>query len=78
MASLPPLKIIRVGTDMMPSFEAVSCASSTSTFTTLSLPVYSVAISSITGASALHGPHQVAWKSTRTGVEAFRTSASHD
>ena len=38
-----------------------------STFTTLSLPSYSLSAQTIDGATSLHGPHQAAWKSTMTG-----------
>src|ERR1035437_8741896 len=42
----------------------------------LSVPSFSPAISSRTGAIILHGPHQVAQKSTSTGVSDLRTSES--
>src|SRR5687768_7969684 len=43
--------------------------------TTLSLSLFSAAISSSTGATILHGPHHSAQKSTRTGLSLCRTSA---
>src|SRR5687768_16121228 len=42
--------------------------------TTLSLSLFSAAISSRTGATILHGPHHSAQKSTRTGLSLCRTS----
>src|SRR5271154_3017581 len=50
---------------------------STSIFITLSLPLYCTATSSTTGANALHGPHQAAQKSTRTGCSDCNTSCSN-
>src|ERR1700677_713443 len=50
---------------------------STSIFITLSLPLYCAATSSTTGANALHGPHQAAQKSTRTGCSDCSTSCSN-
>src|ERR1700710_1927245 len=46
-----------------------------SSFATVSLSPCSRAISSRTGATILHGPHQVAQKSTRTGFSLFSTSS---
>ncbi len=60
----------------MPYREGVELFLSTSIFITLSLPLYCVATSSTTGASARQGPHQAAQKSTRTGCSLFRTSCS--
>src|ERR1700693_4375045 len=42
----------------------------------VTLPLYSVASSSTIGAIARQGPHQVAQKSTRTGLSDFKTSWS--
>ena len=39
-----------------------------SSLATVSLPPYSLAISSSTGANILHGPHHSAQKSTSTGL----------
>src|SRR6266567_7302943 len=50
--------------------------SSTSTLAILSSPSFSPAISSRTGAIILQGPHQVAQKSTSTGVSDCKTSVS--
>src|ERR1700691_6329889 len=50
---------------------------STSIFITLSLPLYCTATSSTTGANALHGPHQAAQKSTKTGCSDCSTSCSN-
>src|SRR5919107_28363 len=49
---------------------------STSTLTTSIAPSYLLAIFSISGATILQGPHQVAQKSTTTGLSFFRTSCS--
>src|SRR5919112_2257425 len=49
---------------------------STSTLTTSTAPSYFAAIFSISGATILHGPHQVAQKSTTTGFSFLRTSCS--
>src|SRR5438309_5158301 len=49
---------------------------STSILPTFTLPWYSVASSSTIGAIARQGPHQVAQKSTRTGLSDFSTSWS--
>src|SRR5262245_34778501 len=46
------------------------------TLTSLSSSFLSSAIFSSTGATAWHGPHQTAQKSTRTGVSLWRTSWS--
>src|SRR2546423_14030044 len=43
----------------------------------VSLSPFSAAISSSTGATILHGPHQVAQKSTRTGFSLVRTSSTN-
>src|SRR4029077_8223987 len=75
--SLPPWKSTNVGTERMPSEDAGAWASSTSHFTTLTLPFMSPAISSATGARTLQGPHHVAWKSTSTGIVDLATSVSH-
>src|SRR5450631_2178024 len=44
----------------------------------VSLAEFSAAISSRIGATARHGPHHSAQKSTSTGLSLFRTSASND
>src|SRR4051812_30788080 len=44
----------------------------------VSFSPFSAAISSSTGATILHGPHQVAQKSTRTGVLLDSTSAENE
>src|SRR5258708_1427371 len=49
---------------------------STSILPTFTRPTYSPANSSTIGAIARQGPHQVAQKSTNTGVSDFNTSAS--
>ena len=51
--------------------------SSTSILATLSWSPISPAISSRTGAMRLHGPHQVAQKSVKTGLSDFKTSLSN-
>ena len=72
----PPLKNSRVGMLMMPYRPATSGFSSVLSFMTLSLPLYSEANSSTTGATIWHGPHHTAQKSTRTRPEALPTSVS--
>src|SRR5499427_3793845 len=72
----PPLKIIRVGIDMTPYFEAVFGLSSTFSFTILTLSPIAPAISSSAGAIMRQGPHHSAQKSTTTGPVALSTSAS--
>src|SRR6187200_2557741 len=50
---------------------------STSTLTTSTVPSYLAASFSISGATILQGPHQVAQKSTTTGLSFWRTSCSN-
>src|SRR5262245_22008002 len=75
-ASCPSLKIIRVGIDWMPYFDAVCGFSSTLSLTILTLPLSVPAISSSAGAIIRQGPHHSAQKSTTTGPVAFNTSDS--
>src|SRR6202162_4297965 len=63
----PPLKIIRVGIDITPYFDAVFGLSSTLSFTILTFSPIAPAISSSAGAIMRHGPHHSAQKSTTTG-----------
>src|SRR5713226_7094132 len=72
----PPLKIISVGIDITPYFEAVFGLSSTFSFTIFTLSPIAPAISSSAGAIIRQGPHHSAQKSTTTGPFAFKTSAS--
>src|SRR6185369_7702756 len=72
----PPLKIIRVGIDITPYFDAVFGLSSTLSFTILTLSPIAPAISSRAGAIMRQGPHHSAQKSTTTGPFALSTSAS--
>src|SRR6185295_15322312 len=72
----PFLKIIKVGIDMMPYFEATPGFSSTLSFTILTLSPIVPAISSRAGAIIRHGPHHSAQKSTTTGLVDFSTSTS--
>src|SRR5689334_24094158 len=72
----PPLKIIRVGIDITPYFEAVFGLSSTFSFTILTFSPIAPAISSSAGAIMRQGPHHSAQKSTTTGPFALSTSAS--
>src|SRR3989454_1497761 len=72
----PPLKIIRVGIDITPYFEAVFGLSSTFSFTILTLSPIAPEISSRAGAIMRQGPHHSAQKSTTTGPVALSTSAS--
>src|SRR6266850_7793415 len=55
---------------------AVDPLASTSSFPTLTRPLYSSAMESMVGARARHGAHHAAQKSTSTGVLAFTTSDS--
>src|SRR5688572_5485717 len=75
-STLPFLKIINVGMPLTLYFGAVTGLASTSSLTILSLPAYSSASSSSTGAIILQGPHHCAQKSTRTGPADFSTSSS--
>src|SRR6201987_4719282 len=72
----PPLKIIRVGIDITPYFDAVFGLSSTLSFTILTLSPIVPAISSSAGAIIRQGPHHSAQKSTTTGPDASSTSDS--
>src|ERR1044071_771301 len=72
----PPWKIIRVGIDITPYFDAVFGLSSTLSFTILTLSPIAPAISSSAGAIMRQGPHHSAQKSTTTGPSALRTSVS--
>src|SRR6201989_2921549 len=72
----PFLKIISVGIDMMPYFDATPGFSSTLSFTILTLSPMLPAISSSAGALMRHGPHHSAQKSTTTGLVDLSTSAS--
>src|ERR1700739_1479660 len=72
----PPLKIIKVGIDITPYFEAVFGLSSTLSFTILTLSPIAPAISSSAGAIMRQGPHHSAQKSTTTGPVALSTSDS--
>src|SRR5262249_12426894 len=65
-----------VGMERMPKLAASSGLWSTSTLATLNRSGFSDAISSRTGASARHGPHQFAQKSTSTGLSECDTSLS--
>src|SRR5215217_1016393 len=65
-----------VGMLRMPKRLAISPASSVFSLATLALPSYSFAISSTTGPTMRHGPHQGAQKSTSTVPVWFRTSCS--
>src|SRR5882757_1595454 len=51
---------------------------STSSLATVNLSLFSPAISSRTGATILHGPHQVAQKSTTTVLLLLSTSDSNE
>lgn len=75
-SALPFLKRITVGMLTMPNSLESSSSLSTFTLPTFILPSFSSAISARVGASILHGPHQSAQKSTRTGTTEFKTSDS--
>src|SRR5689334_24936516 len=68
--------MITVGIDMIPSCIGTDGFSSMSIFMTLTLSPSSPWICSTIGAIMRHGPHQVAQKSTSTGLSAFRTADS--
>jgi len=53
---------------MTPNFEAASWFCSVEAFATINFPSNSFAIFSRVGPSIMQGPHQLAQKSTRTGV----------
>src|ERR1700760_4731410 len=74
----PSLNRISVGIDTTSKLRAVSGLASTSSLATVSCPTDSLAISASTGATILHGPHQVAQKSTSTGVLLANTSLSNE
>src|SRR5215471_6589410 len=74
--SCPFLKRIRVGMPLIPKLAMPSPFSSTFILSTFALPWYFSAIASTVGAIRLQGPHHSAQKSTRTGSEDFKTSAS--
>src|SRR3954463_12205565 len=73
VATAPFLKRIIVGIERTSYFAAVSWLSSTLSLTTRRLR--SEAISSSTGPTTRHGPHQGAQKSTSTGLSDSSTSA---
>src|SRR6266581_7627628 len=68
--------MITVGIDMIPSCIGVAGFWSMSIFSTLILSPSSPWICSTIGAIMRHGPHQVAQKSTSTGLSDFRTAVS--
>src|SRR5690606_32739498 len=74
----PPTSRNTVGTERIWNAAATCCCWSTSTLASTKAPPYSPASFSRIGPSDLHGPHQVAQKSTSTGVcsDFCRTSVS--
>src|SRR6056297_2664333 len=72
--SFPSSKITRVGILITSYLEAVDWFSSTLSLATLISSEYSLAIFSTTGATILHGAHQSAQKSTKTGTSDLKTS----
>ena len=76
--TFPSLMSFTEGIDMTPNVSAWFWFLSVSAFATISFPSYASAIFFRVGASILHGPHQSAQKSTRTGVvfDFSRTSFS--
>src|SRR2546425_13356975 len=66
--------MMTVGIDMIPSCIGTAGFSSMSIFMTLILSPSSPWICSTIGAIMRQGPHQVAQKSTSTGLSAFRTA----
>ncbi len=73
----PLTKRFIVGIEVIPYLIAIALSSSVLSFTILIFAECSVAISSRIGATARHGPHHSAQKSTSTGVLLFSTSASN-
>src|SRR5690554_1009981 len=79
VASTWPLrKRSKVGIERMLYLGAVASFSSIFNLAILTLPAYSSASTSSTGAIILQGPHQAAQKSTSTGMSEPRTSASNE
>src|SRR5688572_28585033 len=76
--SLPPANSDIVGIDRILKRPARSCSSSVFTLTTTSRPASLEATRAISGATARHGPHHGAQKSTSTGTGDAFTSASKD
>src|SRR4051812_39180590 len=72
----PPLKIIKVGIDITPYFDAVFGFSSTLSLRIVTFSPIAVEISSSAGAIMRQGPHHSAQKSTTTGPVALSTSVS--
>jgi len=66
--TFPSLNSFTAGIDITPNLEAAFWFSSVAAFATISLSLYSFAIFSKVGPSIIQGPHQLAQKSTRTGV----------
>ena len=64
----PSLKSFTAGIDMTPYFDAASLLSSVEAFARMNLPSYSLESFCRIGFSVMQGPHQLAQKSTRTGV----------
>src|SRR6185503_10254223 len=75
-ASLPPLKRINVGMPLIPYRCEIEGLSSTFTFTTRALAAYFSATAATVGSSMRQGAHQVAQKSTNTGLSDRNTSLS--
>ena len=79
MATISPsLNSIRVGTPRTPSLVGVMGLSSISTLAIVNEPASSSEICSSAGPICLQGPHQVAQKSTSTGLSDLRTSVSKE
>lgn len=74
----PSLNNLTAGIDITPNFDAASWLSSVEAFAKMNFPSISFAIFSRVGFSIMQGPHQLAQKSTRTGVvfDFSRTSVS--
>src|SRR3954447_25044504 len=77
LTTSPPENTDMVGIDMIWNRRAISGFSSMLTLATVILSPCSVAISSSTGATILHGPHHSAQKSTSTGLSLPSTSVSN-
>src|SRR6185437_1272116 len=75
-SSLPPLNSIKVGIPLMPYRCEIDGLSSTFTLTTRAVAAYFSATAATVGSSMRQGAHQVAQKSTSTGLSDCNTSFS--
>src|SRR5258705_8993302 len=75
-SSLPPLNSIKVGIPLMPYRCEIDGLSSTFTLTTRAVAAYFSATAATVGSNMRQGAHQVAQKSTSTGLSDCNTSFS--